>query len=170
MNARYRTYRRPFGTPFWTEGWSLYWEMLLWDRGFPRGPEDRIGMLFWRMHRCARIIFSLSFHLEKWTPDECVRFLIERGGQEPENAAAEVRRSFEGNYGPLYQLAYMIGALQFRALNRELVAPGKIGIKEFHDRILTLGGMPVEMIRATLINQALTPDFQTSWRFYSRQP
>jgi len=63
-NARYRTYRN-FDTPFWIEGWSLYWELLLWDLKFPRGPEDRIGMLFWHMHRCARIIFSLNYHLGK---------------------------------------------------------------------------------------------------------
>jgi hypothetical protein len=25
----------------------------MWDNGFPRGPEDRVGMLFWRMHRAA---------------------------------------------------------------------------------------------------------------------
>ena len=57
MTARYKPYRAPFRTPFWGEGWALYWELLLWDRGFPKSPEDRIGMLFWRMHRCARIIF-----------------------------------------------------------------------------------------------------------------
>ena len=67
MNQRYRTYRN-FDTPFWVEGWSLYWELLLWDLKFPQTPEDRIGMLFWHMHRCARIIFSLNYHLGKWTP------------------------------------------------------------------------------------------------------
>ena len=62
MNQRYKPYRRTFGTPFWTEGWALYWEFNLWDKGFPRTPEEKIGMLFWRMHRCARIIFSLNYH------------------------------------------------------------------------------------------------------------
>src|SRR5690606_35285694 len=61
MNSRYRDYRN-FSTPFWTEGWALYWELLLWDMDFPQSPEDRIGMLFWHMHRCARIIFSLNYH------------------------------------------------------------------------------------------------------------
>ncbi len=37
MTARYNSHRRAFGTPFWTEGWSLYWEMLLVGR---RLPED----------------------------------------------------------------------------------------------------------------------------------
>jgi hypothetical protein len=168
MMKRHNAYREPLETPFWMEGWALYWEMVLWDRGFARGPEDRVGMLFWRMHRCARIVFSLSFHLEKMSPEECVKFLIERGGQEPENAEAEVRRSFEGDYGPLYQIAYMIGALQFRALRAELVDSGKMPEKEFHDRILTGGSMPVEIIRARLAGLNLTPGYRTSWRFYGR--
>lgn len=166
MTRRHSTYRRPLATAFWTEGWALYWEMVLWDRGFPRSPEDKVGMLFWRMHRCARIIFSLSFHLEKMSPEECVKFLIQRGGQEPDNAEAEVRRSFEGDYGPLYQIAYMIGALQFRALRAELVGAGKMTEKEFHDRILTGGSMPVEIIRARLAGLPLTAGYRTNWRFY----
>jgi hypothetical protein len=31
--------------------------MLLWDMKFQNTPEERIGALFWMMHRCARIIF-----------------------------------------------------------------------------------------------------------------
>jgi uncharacterized protein (DUF885 family) len=162
VRARYRQYRQEFYTPFCIEGWALYWEMVLWDHGFARGSEDRIGMLFWRMHRCARIIFSLNFHLEKMTAQECVRFLIERGGQEPENAAAEVRRSFEGDYGPLYQIAYMMGALQFRALSREVKTP----LRDFHDTVLRLGPLPVEMIRSSLLSQPLSRDYKASWRFY----
>jgi uncharacterized protein (DUF885 family) len=47
MNARYRTHRGIFSTPFSTEGWSLYWEMLFWDMNFAKTPEDKVGMLFW---------------------------------------------------------------------------------------------------------------------------
>lgn len=164
MNSRYRSYRE-FNTPFWIEGWSLYWEMLLYERGFASSPEDRVGFLFWRMHRCARIIFSLNFHLEKMTAQECVQFLVDKVGHEKENAAGEVRRSFEGDYPPLYQIAYMMGALQFRALNHELVRSGKMNVREFHDTILKLNQMPVEMVRASLTNQKLTRDFHTSWKF-----
>jgi hypothetical protein len=168
MNSRYRTYRGLFSTPFWTEGWSLYWEMLFWDLDFPKTPENKIGMLFWRMHRCARIIFSLNFHLEKMTPQECINFLVERVGHERANAAAEVRRSFNGGYGPLYQCAYMLGALQFRALHRDLVESGKMTNRQFHDTILRENNIPIEMVRALLTNQPLSKDFATSWKFYGR--
>lgn len=165
MTSRYNTHRRAFATPFWGEGWALYWEMLLWDLGFPRGPEDRIGMLFWRSHRAARIIFSLRFHLGQMTPEEAVDFLVERVGHERANAEGEVRRSFGGDYAPLYQAAYMLGALQFRALHQELVASGRMTAREFHDAVLQGGRMPVEMVRARLTNQPLTRDYEAGWRF-----
>jgi uncharacterized protein (DUF885 family) len=170
MTARHRMYRGPFGTAFWTEGWAVYWEMLLWDMGFPKTPEDRIGFLFWRMHRCARITFTLSFHLGKMSPQECVAFLIQRVGHEPANAAAEVRRSFQGFYGPLYQCAYLLGALQLRQLHKDLVDSGKMTNRAFHDAVLKENRIPIEFVRASLTRQQLDRDYVSSWKFYGENP
>jgi hypothetical protein len=165
MIQRYKPHRYSFYTPFWMEGWALYWEFNLWDKNFPRTPEDRIGMLFWRMHRCARIIFSLNYHLGKMTPQQCIDFLVDRVGHEYKNAEAEVRRSFTGGYGPLYQIAYMVGGLQFYALRKEFVDSGKMKEKDFHDRILHEGPIPVDFVRAILQNQDLKKDHRASWKF-----
>lgn len=165
-NARYQPQRELFDTPFWGEGWALYWEFRLYERGFAATPEDRIGMLFWRSHRAARILFSLGFHLGKMTPDQAVDLLVERVGHERENARAEVRRSFAGDYGPLYQIAYMVGGLQFQALHREMVLEGKMSEREFHDAILKGGPMPVAVVRARLRGDALAGGLPGNWTFY----
>lgn len=165
MNQRYMTHRRMFGTPFWTEGWALYWEFVLWDRNFPRDAKDKVGMLFWRMHRCARIIFSLNYHLGKMTPQQCIDLLVEKVGHEYANAEAEVRRSFEGSYGPLYQIAYMIGALEIYSMRKEMVDSGKMGEKEFHDLIMTQNAMPIEILRAKVTGKPLDKNHKASWRF-----
>ncbi|MEB2779518.1 DUF885 family protein [Algoriphagus sp. C2-6-M1] len=165
MNQRNMTHRRMFGTPFWTEGWALYWEFILWDKDFPRDAKDKVGMLFWRMHRCARIIFSLNYHLGKMTPQECIDLLVDKVGHERANAEAEVRRSFEGGYGPLYQIAYMIGALEFYSLRDEVVNSGKMTEKEYHDLIMSQNAMPVEILRAKVTGQTLKKDHKASWRF-----
>ncbi|HJP95589.1 MAG TPA: DUF885 family protein [Pyrinomonadaceae bacterium] len=170
MAARNKPYRAIFGTPFWTEGNSLYWELLFWDLNFAKTPENRIGMLFWRMHRCARIIFSLNFHLEKMTPQECIDFLVNRVGHERDNATAEVRRSFDGSYGPLYQIAYLIGGLQQYAMHKELVDSGKMTNRAFNDALLKENRIPIEMLRAAITNQKLTRDFVTNWKFYGPNP
>jgi len=170
MNERYNAQRQVFTTPFYIEGNAFYWETLLWDLGFTHTPEDRVGALFWRMHRAARIIFSLNFHLGKWTPRQAIDFLVDSVGHERANATAEVRRSFNGDYSPLYQVAYMMGGLQFRALRHELVDGGTMTDRQFHDAILHQGPIPVEMIRAILEHRPLTRDYVASWRFADDLP
>ena len=170
MSARYNSQRRLFSTPFWNEGQSLYWEMFLWDHGFQATPEDRVGALFWRMHRSARIIFSLNFHLGKMTPDQAIQFLVDTVGFERANAEGEVRRSFGGAYSPLYQAAYMIGGLQLRALHAELVDTRKMTEREFHDAVLQGGPMPIAMVRARLEKLVLTRDGAAPWRFADHLP
>jgi uncharacterized protein (DUF885 family) len=162
MSSRYYSYRQIFDTPFWDEGDAFQWEMEFYDRGFHKTPEERVGALFWRMHRSARVMFTMHFHLGEWTPKQCIDFLISAVGHEPDNAAAEVRRSFDGSVGPLYQCAYLMGALQIRALRKELVDSHKMTERDFHDAILHQGPMPIEIMRANLTQQKLTRDFKTS--------
>ena len=155
MTQRYQPQRLAFGTPFWTEGWAVYWEMVLYEKGFPRGPEDRVGLMFWRMHRCARVIFSLGFHLGKMTPQECIDLLVDKVGHERENATAEVRRSFQGGYPPLYQAAYLIGGLQVHSLYHEAISNGRMTPRAFHDAFLQGGPMPIALVRARLLDLPL---------------
>ncbi len=164
MTSRHKSYRRPFSTPFWTEGWSLYWEIILWNKDFPQTPEQKLGMLFWRAHRCARIIFSLKFHLGEMTPQQCIDLLVDQVGHEYANAEAEVRRSFTTSYPPLYQLAYMMGGLQFYALRKEMLDKGWTE-KQFHDRVMQEGRMPIELLRSLLQDLPLNKNYKTKWKF-----
>jgi hypothetical protein len=174
---RYHPYRKLFETPFWIEGWAVYWELLLWQRGFPseigqkwatNETENRIGMLFWRMHRCARIIFSIKFHLGQMTPQECIDLLVTRVGHERATAEGEVRRSFAGEYPPLYQAGYLLGAFQIRELRRELVSDlegPRWSEKSFHDAVLRENNMPIEILRAKLKREKLAINRKATWRF-----
>lgn len=168
MARRYSAYRSPFSTPFLVEGWALHWEMLLWDQGYTATPEEKVGALFWRMHRCARVIVSLKFHLGQMTPAAMIDFLVEKVGHERSAATAEVRRYIGPDYGPLYQAAYMTGGLQLQALQKELTDPGAkkpLSLRQFHDEILKQGPIPVEMIRAALKGDSLPKSWKSNWRF-----
>ena len=170
LAPRYAGYRANLGleTPFFREGWALYWELVLYDKGFHDTPEERIGALFWRMHRCARIIFSLNFHMGRWSPQEAIDFLVTRVNFERDNATAEVRRSFDpsAGYSALYQAAYLLGGLQLRGLRRELVESGRLPEKEFHDRLAIQGVMPVALHRLAIMPGPLRRDMPVEWRFY----
>ena len=126
-------------------------------------------MLFWRLHRAARIVFSLNYHLGRWTPQQAVDFLVDRVGHERANAEGEVRRTTID--APLYQVAYMIGGLQFRALYRELVesktddgdgVPRRRPARRLHADRAACG--------ARLSGQPLTRDYRAQWRFYGEPP
>lgn len=170
MARRYASHRQPFSTPFLIEGWALYWEMLLWDEGWARGPEDRLGMLFWRLHRGARVLVLLGFHSEEMTPEDMVELLVERVGHEPYTARAEVRRYVGDAYGPIYPVGYLIGGLQLRALAQELVGPSGLNPKQFHDQVLRQGPIPVALVRASLGRGELSRDWTPAgWRFRPRR-
>jgi uncharacterized protein (DUF885 family) len=158
------------GTPFWGEGWACYWEMIFLNNGFAKTPEDRAGFLWWRMMRCSRIVFSFNFHLGKFSPNECVDYIVDSINSERKNAAAEVRRSFGGGYSPVYQAAYLLGAIQLRSLHNDLVQSGRMDQKTFHDTILENGPMPIALVRLSLTDTPLSPDMDLTWKFAGTHP
>jgi uncharacterized protein (DUF885 family) len=159
--ARHDQYRRGFGTPFYIEGWALYCELRFWDLGWARTPQERIGMLFWRMTRAARIIVSLKFHLGRMKPTEMVDFFVNRVGHERLGATSEVRRFIGDGFTPLYQAGYLLGGKQLLALHNE----AKLPEQQFNDAVLAAGPIPIELLRAELRQLPLAREAQPAWRF-----
>jgi len=90
--------------------------------------------------------------------------LVEEAGHERDNALAEIRRSFEGDYHPLYQCAYLVGAWQMHALYRDQVGGGRMSEREFHDAVPSENCMPIPMLRAVLTGLPLAADGPPTWR------
>ncbi len=165
QGARHKEYRARFGTPFYVEGWALYCELRFWDLGWARTPQDRIGMLFWRMTRAARIIVTLNYHLGRMKPDEMVDFFVNRVGHERFGATSEVRRFIGEDVAPLYQAGYLLGGKQLLALHDEMVGDGKLAERQFNDAVLATAPIPIELLRAELRQLPLTRDTQPAWSF-----
>ncbi|MEJ1972308.1 MAG: hypothetical protein WDM96_07550 [Lacunisphaera sp.] len=47
---------------------------------------------------------------------------------------------------------------------------GRMTEKQFHDRILEGGTMPIEMVRARLLGLKLPRDYRASWKFVGENP
>ncbi len=160
---RYNTARGPYSwTPFYIEGHGLYTELLLDEHGFFRTPEERIGSLFWRLLRAARIIVSTRYHLGDMSKEAMVRFMIERVGLEESGARGEVERYM--TYSPLYQAAYMVGAhqiLQLRAACQEAWGEA-FSLRDFHEAFLRQNCLPIALIEEYLTGRPLSPDL--IWR------
>ena len=69
------------------------------------------------------------------------------------------------SYSPLYQCGYMLGGLQLRAIYQETVGAGNMTPREFHDAVLKLGPIPMEMVRASLLGGELARGYRSTWRF-----
>jgi len=51
-------------------------------------------------------------------------------------------------------------------LRKELVDSGKMTEKAYHDFVMKGNRMPVEMVRAGLTDEKLTPDSYGKWKFW----
>ena len=80
---------------------------------------------------------------------------------------SEIQGHVRPGNNPLYQVSYLLGGLQFYSLKEEVVTSGKMSYKEFHKEVMRLNVMPVEMIRAILLDIPLEKDFVTRWEFYN---
>ena len=163
---RCNVHRRGYGTPFCGEGWPLYWEILLFAKGFPATPADQLGFLFWRLHRCARVMVVLGFHIGRYSVRDCLDLILGRVGHELEGGTSQVRWLTGGGPAALYGAAYMLGGLQLIGLRRELVDSGEMTECQFHDAVLQANSMPIELLRALLTRTPLPRDYTPTWRFY----
>ncbi|MBM4014713.1 MAG: DUF885 domain-containing protein [Planctomycetes bacterium] len=156
-----RPARAPWHSPFFVEGWAVHGEWLMDRHGFFRDPRERIGHLFWRLLRAARIVVSTRFHLREWTPAQMVDFMVEQAGLERSAAQAEVDRYMV--YSPLYQCAYLYGAWQIRQLREECRAqwdaqaragagPGYDDVR-FHRRLVEQGSIPLAFARMAMLDE-----------------
>jgi len=138
--------RRVSWTPVTVEGWALYCEELMADAGFFSTVEER---LFQRLHllwRAVRIVLDIGLHTRGMRPDQAVDMLVDRVAMDRSKAHAEVSRYCAW---PTYQLCYAVGRrelLHLRDAWRESAGPAA-PIRQFHDTLLSYGGLPLSLIR-----------------------
>jgi uncharacterized protein (DUF885 family) len=102
------------------------------------------------------------------TPQECIDLLVNGVGHERATAEGEVRRSFAGEYPPLYQAGYLLGAFQIRELRKEFVDDPqgpRWKEKSFHDVVMRENNVPIELLRAKFKGEKMKVDRKAAWRF-----
>ena len=66
---------------------------------------------------------------------------------------------------PLYQVGYLMGGRQFLALREEAMDRKKWSEQAFNDAVLQANAMPIELLRALLLDLPLTRDTKAAWLF-----
>lgn len=148
-----RPFRRVYESPVFSEGWGLYSEELMYETGFFRKPRlTRLTQLRLRLWRAARVILDTKLHTGQITYDEARQFLIDEVGFEASSTAGEVNIYV---FSPTYAISYMVGFDQIIKLRNEYKQrKGKqFKLREFHDRLLTLGAMPFPLVRKLMLGE-----------------
>ncbi len=131
------------------EGWALYAERLSDEMGLFTSDVDRMGLLSNEALRAARLVVDAGMHALGWTRDEAIEYMLQNTAESRGNVTAEVDRYIAV---PGQATSYMLGSLEIMRL-REM-ARERLGdafdIREFHDRVLEDGSVPLMMLRAKI--------------------
>lgn len=143
-----RRYGGSLAAAAFAEGWGLYSERLADEMGLYLDEWERLGMLDAQAHRAARLITDTGIHSLGWDRERAVRTLQEAGTPRPD-AEIEVDRYIAL---PGQALSYMIGMIEIERARAAVAARAGAGfsLKDFHDRVLSLGQLPLPAFRREL--------------------
>lgn len=136
------------------EGWAHYTEQMMIEEGF--GTADsltqakyHLAQLNESLLRLCRMYVSIKMHLQGMTVEEGTKFIEENAYYEHQGAHHEAMR---GTYDPGY-LSYTLGKQQFLRLRADYKAKqgNNFSLQEFHDKVLSFGGPPVELVRQMIM-------------------
>jgi Bacterial protein of unknown function (DUF885) len=136
-----------------SQGWCFYNEELPALLGFPyvRGPRTRELVYINVLQRAARISLGIKTLLGQMTPGEAMKLFREQVpplgpglGAQMEEATEEIEGVVERGLDHC-----QTGKLQiFKMLaDRQMQLKEKFDFREFHDQIVTLGSMPISLLR-----------------------
>lgn len=130
------------------EGWGLYCERLADEMGLYLDDWERMGMLEAQAHRAGRLITDTGIHALGWSRDRAIAKL-EEGGSPHTDAVIEIDRYIAM---PGQALSYMIGMLEIQKARRaaESREGAKFSLRDFHDKILGLGQLPLPALQREL--------------------
>jgi len=139
-------FRRQTYLPAYAEGWALYCEHLGLEMGLYATPYERFGMLAYQVWRAARLVVDTGVHWLGWSRDEALAYLADNTTLPRHEIVSEVDRYISW---PGQALSYYLGEACIRDCRHR--AEGALGprfdIRGFHDTVLALGSVPLEVVR-----------------------
>jgi uncharacterized protein (DUF885 family) len=144
--------RKLFGTPVFVEGWALYCEEMMYETGYYPDAQTRLMQLAMQLWRACRVVIDVGLHDGTMSLDDAVNLLVDTARLERVNAEAEVKRYTQS---PTQPMSYIVGKMEILRLRDDYRRhKGKeFDQKEFHDRLLSYGSIPIGLVRKLMLEQ-----------------
>jgi len=133
------------------EGWGAYVEEMGKDLGVYKTPYDELGKWEWDIVRSVRVPMDIGLNYYGWTDAQALAFWKKNIKNQDDIAMREIARV---KRWPAQCITYKYGAGQIMQWKEQVKKRegAKFNIKNFHDRILNLGSLPVFMIAERVVN------------------
>jgi uncharacterized protein (DUF885 family) len=126
------------------EGWALYCEQMMGEQGYYADPRTRLFQLKDMLWRGARVVIDASLHTGQMTFDEAVNLLVDEAKLARSQAEGEVRRY---TMTPTQPMTYAMGKHAILELRKE---HAKLPLREFHDKVLSHGTIPLALVKRAM--------------------
>lgn len=133
------------------EGWALYATDLAEEAGFLT-PAESYGQHGARIRMAARAVVDVRLHQGRCSLSDAVRYYVETVGMAPSAAEAE---AVKNSLFPGAACMYLAGWNGLWRLRRQL---GAGSLREFHDRLLAFGSIPVSLVERALLSEEDSAD------------
>jgi uncharacterized protein (DUF885 family) len=127
------------------EGWGLYSEKLGLEMDIYETPYDHFGRLTYEMWRACRLVIDTGIHAMGWTRQQALDFLSSNTALSMHEITTEIDRYISW---PAQALSYKLGEYTLWQLRgrAEQELGDDFDIREFHDFILSLGSVPLDVL------------------------
>ncbi len=148
-NENLPEFRRTLWYSAYGEGWALYSESLGKELGLYTDPYQYFGMLGAEMHRAVRLVVDAGMHSKGWTKEQAIQYSLDNEAESEAGITSEIERYMAN---PGQALSYKIGQLKIIELRKraEVAMGEKFDIKVFHNIVLEMGCVPLELLEAKI--------------------
>ncbi|MDR7422153.1 MAG: DUF885 domain-containing protein [Armatimonadota bacterium] len=133
------------------EGWACYATDLMEEIGF-LDPLQQLAQAHSRLRMAARAVVDVRLHRGEWTLERAADTYRDRAGMSPEAARAE---AVKNSMFPGAALMYLVGTHLIHALRRDLAQQPGFVLRDFHDRLLSYGSVPVALVADAMRTRAV---------------
>jgi uncharacterized protein (DUF885 family) len=144
-------FRKYGGYTAHVEGWGLYSEYIPKELGMYADPYSDYGRLAMELWRACRLVVDTGIHAKKWTREEGIAYYQDNTSGSERECIRMVERHI---VMPSQATAYKIGMMKILELREkaEKSLGDQFDIREFHDVVLTNGGLPLTVLEE-LVNE-----------------